>query len=77
VPLAQGEDFPWCGLAIDTKTLDVKAGTATHLETGEGGTSRGSFVQRADTSLAADVSDKLTVQRHKKPGQSFINTMLR
>lgn len=27
-------DFPWCGLAINTKTLDVKANTLLHLDTG-------------------------------------------
>ncbi|KAG0659712.1 hypothetical protein C6P46_005071 [Rhodotorula mucilaginosa] len=26
-PLAAGEDFPWCGVLIDTKTLEVRFGT--------------------------------------------------
>lgn len=37
MPFKNPGDFPWCGLTINTQTLDVKASTSTHVETGEKG----------------------------------------
>ncbi|GAA6058467.1 hypothetical protein JCM3770_002740 [Rhodotorula araucariae] len=56
-PLKEGEDFPWCGLAIDPATLEVRFNTALTME--------------------KDIHDQLTIQRHRKPGQGFVNAMFR
>ncbi|KAM0789504.1 hypothetical protein ACM66B_000323 [Microbotryomycetes sp. NB124-2] len=57
LPLAEGKDFAWCGLAIDTETLAVSADFESNLQGG--------------------ITDKLTVQHYRRPGHSFVKSMLR
>ncbi|GAA5841755.1 hypothetical protein JCM5353_007420 [Sporobolomyces roseus] len=56
-PLADGEDFGYCGLAIDTKTLEIK--------------------MNLQLQMTKEIVNQLTVQRYRKPGEAFLNAMLR
>ncbi|GAA5915420.1 hypothetical protein JCM6882_001418 [Rhodosporidiobolus microsporus] len=56
-PLPQGQDFPWCGLSINTRTLDIQF----------------TAVSQVDKELV----DQLTIQRHRRPGKAFLNSMFR
>ncbi|GAA5952834.1 hypothetical protein JCM3765_002979 [Sporobolomyces pararoseus] len=56
-PLADGEDFGYCGLAINPKTLEIKMNLRAQM--------------------SKEIVDQLTVQRFRKPGEAFLNAMLR
>ncbi|GAA5910442.1 telomerase reverse transcriptase [Sporobolomyces salmoneus] len=56
-PLPLGQDFSYCGLAIDTKTLEIKMNLQLQMN--------------------KEIVNQLTVQRYRKPGEAFINAMLR
>ncbi|GAA6017246.1 hypothetical protein JCM11491_001868 [Sporobolomyces phaffii] len=56
-PLASGEDFSYCGLAIDTKTLEIKMNLRLQMN--------------------KEIVNQLTIQRFRKPGEAFLNAMLR
>ncbi|GAA5826431.1 hypothetical protein JCM11251_002363 [Rhodosporidiobolus azoricus] len=56
-PLSPGQDFPWCGLAIDTKTLNIQYTAISQVD--------------------KEIVDQLTIQRHRRPGKAFLDSMLR
>ena len=70
-------DLPWCGVAINTESLDVKS---------QPGVVDGKFrriVSRRRRLVAdwfrdrcgAEMADRMTVQRHKRPGEGLKRAM--
>ncbi|GAA5851509.1 hypothetical protein JCM8547_001116 [Rhodosporidiobolus lusitaniae] len=56
-PLPRGQDFTWCGLAINPQSLDIQFSAQSQMD--------------------KEIVDQLTIQRHRRPGQAFLNAMFR
>ncbi|KAI5476957.1 telomerase reverse transcriptase [Pseudohyphozyma bogoriensis] len=57
MPKLSGKDFPFCGMLVNTVSLEVKAETARYED--------------------IEMADKLSVERHKRPGTAFLMKMLK
>jgi hypothetical protein len=80
VPFQDPGDFPWCGLTINTQTLEVKAATSIYSDSGECRSQVWISLSLREVIreiFPVDIANKLTVQHHRKPGKSFISAMMR
>ena len=70
-------DFGYCGLAIDTKTLEIKMNLQLQMNKGESSLFASFPRLVANQSWSVEIVNQLTVQRYRKPGEAFLNAMLR
>jgi len=70
-------DFGYCGLAIDTKSLEIKMNLQLQMNKGESSLSVFFPQVVADPLWSVEIVNQLTVQRYRKPGEAFLNAMLR
>jgi telomerase reverse transcriptase len=66
IPRCQDREFPYCGILIDSKTLNIKKNAATRINT-----SKVFLPDRTRVLTIPDVADSLTVEHASIPGRTF------